>query len=169
MSKRTYFQGVSEHPWHLSVGAVLMNEKGEVCHHHFTDALTKGYWPDEGCIDFHLLMRETVHPNETLEEAVHRGLVEEFGVMGEIIDYIGSFTSEFQHKGVAIQKTTSYFLCKLLFQDETKRNASDIEGQTILEWHTPAFLIPKMKEQGTRFGREDVDESAVLERLQKHI
>ncbi len=165
MSKRTYYQGADEHPWHLSVGAVLVNEKGEVCHHHFTDALIKGYWPDEGLSDFYLLMRETVHPNETLEEAVHRGLLEEFGAMAEIVDYIGSYTSTFEHKGVVIQKTTPYFLCKLLFQDETKRDASDIEGETVLEWHMPDFLIPKMKEQGIRYKRTDVDESEILERL----
>jgi hypothetical protein len=160
-----YFVGHSKHPRHLSSGAVLTNEKGEICVHHFDNPeLLRGLWTEAGIVDFYLLMRETPNPNETLEHALHRGLMEEFGAKATIEDYLGSIKSNFKHKDVVVEKTTIYFLCKLVSQDETLRKG-DIESKTKLEWHTPQFLIPKMKEQAVRYGRTDVDESSILEKL----
>ena len=165
--KSNYFQGNSAHPQHISVGAILVNEKGEVCCHHFSTKDGKGYWVDEGLDDFYILMRETVQPNESLEQALRRGLKEEFGATGEILDYVGSLTSSFQHKGVEVEKTTLYFLCKLLDQDPARRAKDDAESKSILEWRTSDFLIPRMKEQAIRFKRTDVDESVILERAER--
>jgi hypothetical protein len=86
---RNYFQSNTEHPYHLSVGAVVMNEKGEVLVHHFVRSDLPGYWPDLGINDFYILMRETIHPGENLEDALHRGLLEEFGATADLVDYIG--------------------------------------------------------------------------------
>ncbi|HRV76395.1 MAG TPA: NUDIX hydrolase, partial [Candidatus Saccharimonadales bacterium] len=80
---KNYFQGRSDHPYHLSVGAVLLNDKNEVACHYFVDAPVIG---GEVCI----LMRESVEDGEVLEEALARGLMEEFGAMGNISTYIGS-------------------------------------------------------------------------------
>ena len=62
-----------------------MNEKGEVCCHHFFTKDLKGYWADEKLDDFYILMRETLKPNETLERALERGLMEE--VLGQIEEW----------------------------------------------------------------------------------
>ena len=142
-----------------------MNEKGEVCCHHFFTKDLKGYWADEGLDDFYILMRETIKSNESLEQALHRGLKEEFGATGEIIDYAGSIKSTFKHKGVDIEKTTLYFLCKLIDQDVSKRPTDDIEHKSIVEWQKSGFLIPLMKKQAVKFGRTDVDESSILEKI----
>ncbi len=163
--KYTYFQGNSEHPQHISVGGILVNEKGEICCHHFFTKDLKGYWADEKLDDFYILMRETIEPNESLEHALHRGLKEEFGAEGTMVDYIGSIKSTFQHKGVDIEKTTLYFLYKLISQDLSKRTGEDIEANSLVEWHTPEYLIPRMKEQAIKFGRTDVDESSILEKI----
>lgn len=163
----TYFQGNSLHPQHISVGGVLVNERGEVCCHHFFTKDLKGYWADEKIDDFYILMRETLEPNETLEQALVRGLKEEFGVEGEFIDYIGSIEGHFLHKGVDIQKTTLYFLVKLIYQDISTRGKGDIEDKSVIEWRSPDYLIPLMKEQTIRFGRTDLDESSILERAKK--
>jgi len=112
----TYFQGNSLHPQHISVGAILVNEKGEVCCHHFFTKDLKGYWADEKLDDFYILMRETIEPDESLEHALHRGLQEEFGATGELVDYVGAIKSTFMHKEVEVEKTTLYFLCKLVTQ-----------------------------------------------------
>jgi len=171
MAEKNYFQGNSKHPQHLSVGAVIVNEKNDVCCHHFLPNTLTGYWADEakkvGAYDreFYLLMRETLNPNETIEQALSRGMMEEFGIEGEMIDYIGSIQSHFKHDGAEVEKTTVYFLCRMISQDLAKRDVSDIEGTTLVEWHTPEFLIPKMKEQATTFARTDVDESSILERM----
>lgn len=165
----TYFQGNNLHPQHISVGAILVNEKGEVCCHHFYAKDLTGYYADENLDDFYILMRETLHPNETLEGALQRGLMEEFGATGELVDYVGSIEGHFKHQGVDIQKTTLYFLCKLKEQDISKRGSDDvedeIEAKTIIEWQTVDYLIPLMKEQSVRFGRTDIDESSILERM----
>ncbi len=160
----TYFQGNHLHPQHVSVGAILFNEKGEVCCHHFFAKDLSGYWAEEKLDDFYLLMRETVEPKESLEHALRRGLSEEFGATGKIIDYVGSIKSVFKHKGVDIEKTTLYFLCELVLQDLSKRHG-DIESKSKVEWQKPDFLIPLMKGQAARFGRTDVDESNILERV----
>lgn len=163
----TYFQGNNLHPQHISVGAVLVNKKGDVCCHHFFTKDLKGYWADEKLDDFYILMRETIEPNETLEHALARGLREEFGATGKLIDYLGSIESHFIHKEVDVQKTTLYFLVELIDQDVSKRSQDDIETKSIIEWHNPKDLIPLMKDQARRFGRTDVDESAILERSLK--
>lgn len=160
-----HFQGNKDHPQHVSVGAIVVNGKGEVCCHHFTDADLEGYWPNEGLNDFYLLMRETVSQDETLERALTRGLKEEFGVEARMVDYVGSIQSHFKHEGVTVEKTTLYFYCMLVSQDAARRDTSDIEGKSALEWHTLDFLIPHMKEQAKRYGRTDVDESSILERV----
>lgn len=161
----TYFQGHALHPQHISVGGILVNKKGEVCCHHFHTKGLRGYWADEKLDDFYLLMRETIEPNETLEHALQRGLQEEFGAVGEFVDYVGSIKSSFKHKGVEIEKTTLYFLCTLVSQDLSKRAVGDDETQSVVEWQTPDYLIPRMKAQAIKFGRTDVDESGILERL----
>jgi hypothetical protein len=161
----TYFQGNSKHPQHVSVGAILVNDKKEVCCHHFFTKDLNGYWKDCGLDDFYLLMRETVKPNEALEHAVHRGLMEEFGATGEIVDYVGSMQARFTHEEIEVEKTTLYFLCRFIDQDLSRRNKEDIEGETLLEWRTAEYLIPLMKVQAEKFDREDVDESGILERV----
>lgn len=160
-----YFVGHSNHPRHLSAGAVLVNDKGEICAHHFNNPeLLRGYWTEEGVVDFYLLMRETLNPNETLEQALHRGLMEEFGATAEIIDYLGSIQSHFKHKDIDVEKTTVYFLCQLMSQDLSKRSG-DIESKTDVGWYSKDFLISKMKDQPAKYGRTDIDESSLLEKL----
>ncbi|MEK7118086.1 MAG: NUDIX domain-containing protein [Patescibacteria group bacterium] len=161
----TYFQGHASHPQHVSVGGVLVNKKGEVCCHHFYTKGLKGYWAEQKFDDAYLLMRKTIEPNETLEHALHRGLQEEFGATGEFVDYVGSIKGAFMHKGVEIEKTTLYFLCKLVDQDLLSRAADDDETQSVIEWQTPDYLISRMKAQAIKYGRTDVDESSILERL----
>lgn len=165
---KSYFQGNKDHPYHFSVGAILLNDKNEVCVHHINKIdlplKLKGYWTEQGLVDFYILMRETPSPNEGVEETLKRGLVEEFGATADIIDYIGSIKSHWSHEGVDVEKTTIYFLCKLINQDSSLRR-DDIEGRTDIEWQTIDFLIPKMKEQSQRYTRTDIDESSILEKL----
>ena len=78
------------------------------------------------------------------------------------------FKSNFKHGETDIEKTTLYFLCKLIKQDISKRSAGDIEDRSIIEWQKPSFLIPTMKKQAIRFIRTDLDESSILERIIKN-
>jgi 8-oxo-dGTP pyrophosphatase MutT (NUDIX family) len=161
----TYFQGDHKHPQHISVGAILLNGKKEVCCHRLQTKNLRKYLPDEKDTDLYILMRETIHPNESLEEAVHRGLMEEFGVTAKLVDYVGSIESKFKDHGVEVQKTTLYFLCSFISQDITKRKAGDIEAESDIEWKNIDELILIMKKQAELFERTDADESPILERL----
>lgn len=154
-----HFQGTKENPYHISIGAAVMNKEGKICHHYFEKIL--GY---ENIV---LLMRETIEENETIEQCLHRGLMEEFGMKAELKSYIGSIVSKFKigDTGINMEKTTLYFLCDFISQDESLRSQEDIERESEIKWFDPKDLIVKMKEQGKRLNREDMDESSVVERV----
>lgn len=158
-----YYHGDSGHPYHLSVGALVMNEKGEILVHHYSNLSAWGYGLELGaCV---LLMRESVEFGETLEQALHRGLMEEFGTMGTIVTYIGSIVSHFRrpHDGTSIEKTTVYFLVTPTVVDFTKRK-NDIENTSELMWKQGVELVRAMREQSICYGRDDINESVIIER-----
>ena len=156
-----YFQGTVENPYHLSIGAVVQNKEGEVCVHYFEKFSHKAAGDFE---DFYLVMRETIEPNETIEQALARGLLEEFGMKASLRRYLGSIVSNFSKNDKTFEKTTLYFLCDFISMDESKRGG-DIEATSEIKWLTASYLIEKMKEQRVRLKRADMDESSILERL----
>jgi hypothetical protein len=159
-----YFQRSSENPFHISIGGVVVNDEGKICCHYFE---SKSH-PAIGDIkNVYILMRETIEPNETIEECLTRGLQEEFGMVGTLKSYLGSIVVNFEHRGQIVEKTTLYFLCDYISIDPSNRKSEDPESDSEIVWIEPKELIEKMKEQRIRLGREDVDESKILERLVK--
>lgn len=110
-------------------------------------------------------MRETIEPGESLETVLVRGLMEEFGATATLHSYIGSIVSNFSKEGVIIEKTTLYFLCDLIAINPALRSTEDEEDGSQVQWHEPHYLIDKMRQQRVRIGREDIDESKILEAL----
>lgn len=157
------FQHSKESPFHISVGVVLINEQGEVCVHKHTRENTPAESLDVlgSLSEVYILMRESLENGETLEDAVHRGIQEEFGAEGDILRYLGAIRCDIQPKTYAFEKVTLYFLMQLTALHE--RPQEDEEAHSVLEWHTPEFLIEKMREQGTATGRGDLDESKIIE------
>ncbi|MFZ3031582.1 MAG: NUDIX hydrolase [Candidatus Moraniibacteriota bacterium] len=163
---KNIFRGEAESPYHLSVGAVLVNEKGEVATHYFKEFET---FEKVKFFDFYLLMRETVEPGESIEGAVSRGIKEEFGATGEIERFLGTLVTKFLRRGTWIEKTTTYFLVSL---ESFDLNLQTKDGETRVsqvQWQSIDFLIEKMKEQGKKYERTDLDESIILERAKKFI
>lgn len=159
---KNIYRGTEKHLLHLSIGAVLINNRNEVCCHYF-----KKYKSATDLIeleDFYVLMRETLEANETLEQAALRGISEEFGATGKIIDYIGSIKSQFNRLETPVEKTTLYFLIELVDFDLSLRMKDDEEKLSEIQWHPMDYLISKMKEQSKRYERTDLDESSVIER-----
>lgn len=117
--------------------------------------------------NFYLLMRETIEPNESIEQCLTRGIREEFGAQVNLNSFLGSIVSRFKipKTDITMEKTTLYFLCDFISIDPSKRSTNDPESVSEIRWMKPQDLIVKMKEQGKRSGREDIDESKVLERL----
>jgi NADH pyrophosphatase NudC (nudix superfamily) len=158
------FEHSDAQPFHISVGAVLVNEEGKILAHHMSkDRLpAKNQYKIGGLDDAYILMRETIENGESLEQAVARGLKEEFGAEGDIKKYLGSL--QFEVEG--FEKTELFFLVSLTKQGE--RPADDAEAHTELVWATPDFLIEKMKGQGARTDRKDLDESKIIEAYLKY-
>jgi ADP-ribose pyrophosphatase YjhB (NUDIX family) len=162
--KYNHFQGTPESPYHISIGGVVRNERGEVCCHYFDKVTLANIATFE---DMVLLMRESLEPGESIETCLARGLMEEFGIKAELKSYLGSIVSRFpipKHDHL-IEKTTLYFLCDFVSIDESLRKQDDVEAKSRILWLQPSELIVRMKEQGKRLNREDADESAIIERL----
>ncbi len=157
-----YFIASKKQPYHLSVGAVVFNDKGQICAHYLKDVTVQGRRYE----DFYLLMKETLHPGESLEEGAHRGLMEEFGMNADLKDFIGSYQTVIPREDFMFDKTTLYFTAAHETHDESKRSQEDIEGGSVIVWNTPEFFIEKMKEQGKRIG-PPADESQIVERAVK--
>lgn len=162
MPPSNYFQGTAERPFHISIGAVLVNDNDEIACHYFKEFSHKSMGNFK---DFYLLMRETIEPGETIEKCLSRGLAEEFGAVGKIKSYIGSIVSHFPHKNIEVEKTTLYFLCELISFNPKNRKLTDPESGSEILWIPKEELIKKMQEQGQRLNRQDLDESKVLMKL----
>jgi hypothetical protein len=150
-------------PFHVSVGAVVVNSEGKIMVH----VLSENTVPKDlvgilgGLGTAYILMRESVEDNESLEDAVLRGVQEEFGVIGAIRKYLGATQAILPSRYGTFEKTTLYF--EVSFESEVERVMHDWESTTKLEWHDPTFLIEKMKEQGKATSRGDLDESKIIE------
>lgn len=172
MENINYYGGNKNHPQHISVGAVVFNDKKQICANKIEKekiiGYLAGYEVDKVKDINYLLMRETLHPNETLEQALHRGLLEEFGIKAKMIDYIGSIEGHFFHEGVKVQKTTLYFICELIEEDKNLAE-DDIEGQSENVWLDIEDLIEKMNEQCENLDRTDLNEGSILERAKKYL
>ena len=156
------FRASKEYPYHLSVGAVVMNDENNILCHHFAPSVRDG----QNYPDLYLLMRETLENNETIEQCVERGLKEEFGVRAELKSLLGSNASQIDdNRGLIKQKTVVYFLCKFIEYLPEGRLKNDPESKSNLEWHDSRFLISKMFEQGKKLNRQDIDESEIIRRI----
>lgn len=160
MERLHYFIGQKKSPFHLSVGAVILDkQKKNVYHHHLHKV--------NGKTDVYLLMRNTVQPNESFERTLKRGARKEFGMNIKINRYLGSITSSFINwEKAKIQKTTLYFLCEQVGKiKNVKQYESHYGEKSVREWKPIKFLIPQMKKQAKILKRSDFDESSVLKRI----
>lgn len=164
---QNFFHSTQESPYHLSVGAVVYNEDKKIACHYFDKFLAR----DENKIheDFYILMRETVEANESLEQAVLRGVREEFGSTGEIRRFIGSLVTKFPRGSVWVEKTTVYFLVEIQNVNVFARDPKDAESTSVIQWQPIDELIAKMETRGKNYERTDLDESAILKRAKLYL
>lgn len=160
------FQLNETYKTHFSVGALLTNDNDEICCHYFDELKSIA---NTSVDDFYILMRETPHEGESIEDAVERGLLEEFGAEGEIKHYLGSIQALIERGGIQMEKTTIYFhvVCRNI--DSNRRASDDVESHSQIVWMEPNDLIQKMKEQRKRIGWADLDESKIVEDYLRYI
>ncbi len=150
-------------PTHVSVAALLRNDEGKILCHCFK----KDDLPDEseGKGDLYIVMRESLHRDEALEAAVARGLMEEYGATGTVVDFLGTIVSHFpcsDDETVMIEKTVLYFLVDFVSLDESLREAGAVESRSKLLWLTPEELLEKNVTQAARYTRTDIDDSKII-------
>lgn len=153
-------------PYHVSVGAILFNDKNEICVHRFlSKSIPKESLHLTGGLDeVYLLMRETVHDNEPLEMAALRGIEEEFGAIGKVEKYLGALTAKVDDgNSFFFEKVTHYFAIRLKVL--SLRNTSDIEGRSELLWLTPEEALGLFKEQARKTKREELNEVEIIKRF----
>lgn len=162
---KNYFTSEEKAPYHISVGAVVINDENKVLCHYYEEPKIRNYPPH-----FYTLMHETIEPGESLEETVHRGLREEFSIKGEIVRFIGSLVVPIVSKkwnSNVIEKTVVYFLCKLSSIDEV-RDLTDPESISEIKWLDIDELIAIMEKQGREYS-PSADESKVLRSVKAYV
>jgi len=160
---KDFFAQSIDSPTHISVAALVRNAAGSIlCHYFKKEDLPN---ESEGKSNLHIVMRETIHRQEALEAAVARGLMEEYGATGTVVDYLGSIVSHFpcsEDPTIPIEKTVLYFLVDLISIDENKREAGAVESRSTLLWLTPEDLLDKNQTQAALYSRTDIDDSKIL-------
>ena len=169
MGTRSIVQGAASHPYHLSVGAVLVNDQNEVVCHYVKEPLLGAPGEYRHARDYYLLMRETPEAGETFEETLHRGLLEEFGATGEIVMFLGSQQAIFKADAFEMKKTTIYFLVRMTSLDEEKRNKEELEGKSEVVFLSPDECIANMKAQWERSYVETLNEAEIVERAKEYL
>ncbi len=160
------FKHSVENPFHISVGVLLINSEGRILVHHYQRSkMPERYlmWFEQ-LDDLYILMRESLENNESLEQAIHRGLSEEFGARGEIKRYIGSIQAIFPNaQQQPVEKTTLYFQVLLSESGSHERHLDGVESLSDLEWCEPQELLSKLKIQRDSLKRTDMDETKIVE------
>jgi hypothetical protein len=155
-TERPFFQASKEQPYHLSVGAVLFDQKGRIACHHFKEIFEHK--------DVYILMRESIEDDETIYRTLERGLKEEFGASAKPIAFVGSLSGHLPYPNLPFEKTTLYIACQSIAWDPAQRDPNDPEASSTIEWLAPDQLIRIMQKQGEHFKRVDADESEIIKR-----
>lgn len=162
MPSRPFFQASQKQPYHLSIGAVLFDQRGYIACHHFKEIF--------GVKDIYILMRESMENDETPFMTLHRGLKEEFGAKADPIAFLGCLSGYLPDSRLSFEKTTLYVACQLIDWNPENRNFEDPEASSSIEWIEPRVLMSLMQQQGIRFNhRIDADESDMIKRALPYI
>jgi len=165
MTNNKFYQYSSEEPYHVSVGAILFNDSFEICLHRFTtsEMPERLQFLAGGLDEYYHLVRETLEGNESLHDAVLRGVYEEFGADGVVEKYLGSKIDIVETPTTEFEKLTMYHSVKLTELGE--RPKIDEENETIMEWHSPQSALEIYKTQASKTTRPELDETVIIKRF----
>lgn len=109
-------------------------------------------------------MRESLEGNEPLQDAVLRGIQEEFGATGTVEKYLGAKIDEIQQpNGQTFEKLTIYHAVRLV--ELKAREVSDAESKTDIEWYSPKEVLKIYDTQCQMTRRPELDERVIVQRF----
>jgi sorbitol-specific phosphotransferase system component IIA len=161
-----YYGATPDRPYHLSVGAVVLDENNNVVCLHYPNI-------DE-ITDVYALLNKTVKPGETLEATLNRGAQLELGHEIEIITFLGTQeTSDIWWEELGnptkMEKSVMFFLAKTTnATPETAKEENEEEKREVIS-KSFDFLIEKMKTQPLKDGMRDFNQSEILRRAKEWI
>lgn len=161
-----YKYQIPQNPFHISVGAVLFNENYEICMHHFfkKNVPEHLHFLIDNMDECYHLMRESLEGNEPLQDAVLRGIKEEFGAVGIVEKYLGAKIDLIKEPDdTDFEKLTIYHAVRL--KDLRERTDKEVEGNTKLEWFKPQVVLDIYTNQVSKTDRPELDERIVIERF----
>lgn len=152
------FKATKENPYHLSVVVVPTDDAGNVACHYYP---RKG-WRNtrESWEDVFLLLSETVEPDETLADAVSRGLREELSAQGEPEVFLGSHSVSVPSRWGTYQKTLLFFRVRV--RSGRAMRSKELGAKVILL--PPDELLIRMRAQRARGIGGGVDGLEAIER-----
>jgi isopentenyldiphosphate isomerase len=153
-----YFRSTKERPFHLSVGAVVFNDKGELLCRHFTNYRGRN-------VDIYLFPTETPELGETFEQTLHRGLSEEVGVTAESPGFIGTLVGFAISGDKVFEKTVIYFMAH--HKETIAPLYPNEDGISTVEWHKPEFLLEQTKHLPYDMLHSVLNESTIIKSAQK--
>jgi ADP-ribose pyrophosphatase YjhB (NUDIX family) len=162
------FQQSEGSPFHISVGAVAVNKEGKILVHRLTKERTPARYAHMlgGLPEAYTLMHESVENGETLDDAVVRGLKEEFGATGVVTRHLGGRNFVHTWNGQTFEKTILYFEADITA--EGPRLADDEESFTEVVWVELPFLLERMRDQAAHSSRPQLDETKIIEAYLKY-
>lgn len=143
MTKGFLVRGNSTNPHHLSIGAVILEDKKVIL-------LKKG-------IGIYTLPRETMYSQESLEETLIRGVEAEIGIIVKVEKYIGALITHFPRlDNTLVEKTTLYFLVSKISESVKDQTEDEKNDEVVSLDINEAIEILKSEEN---------EEYKILERL----
>jgi len=149
-----YYHSAANRPFHLSVGLVIVNDKGEFLSKHFSDY--RGQYEN-----LYIFPTETVEKDESLEHTLQRALIEEVGVLAEPIGFIGSIVGTIPRHGLLAEKTTIYFLMRYCGPGKPPLYPNE-DGHSTIEWYTADFLRLQYSKQPKELLASVLNETKIL-------
>ena len=155
------YQQREGNPFHISVGAVAVKEGQILVHRRTKENVPERFaYTLGGLSESYVLMHESVENGEALEDAVVRGLKEEFGASGTVRKYLGALSFMHTWSGKTFEKTILYFLADIT---EMSKRPDDMEAWTELAWLSPEALLEKFRYQNERSDRPELSEAKIIE------
>ncbi|GIW58776.1 MAG: hypothetical protein KatS3mg086_061 [Candidatus Dojkabacteria bacterium] len=150
------------YPFHISVGAVVLNSKKQVALQYFKH--------NAGHDNVYYLMRESLQDNNTIEQTLANGLMKEMGITAQIRHFVGSRVTNFlDSDGNEITKTTIYYLCDLVSIDESQKDPENPEGVSEVKFFDIDEAIKITQEQLKRTNYLDICEFDILQNVAKLV